>query len=117
MRRVLAIALALAALAAAGCGGDNDGGGAAEPAVGELSSPKVPEGAAYDLDGRGWAKLGQSARFDAAGAYIDDNPSRCDGARASDVAFYVTNSYGLDFPEDVPAAEVLAEGCDAARQS
>lgn len=109
-----------AALLLTGCG-DDDGPPDPIPAAGENTPPSgtpgVPEGAAYDVDGTEWLELRQKEQFAAAGEYIAENPSRCEDAKASDVSFYVTNSYGLDFPLDIPAVDVLAEGCDAARQS
>lgn len=104
-----------------GCGGGEQDSGESVPAAGEntpaAGTPGVPVGAPYDVDGGQWVGLSKGEQFDAAGAYIEDNPERCEGAGLAAVAIYVTNSYGIDFPAYVPASEVLAEGCDAERQS
>ena len=124
MRSRATIVAALAALTLAiGCGGEERDLGAPQgvPAAGEntppAGTPGVPEGAPYDLDGNRWKRLSQGEQFDAAAAYVEDNPERCEGADVGIVAFYVTNSYSTDFPLEIPAADVLAEGCDAALQS
>ncbi len=109
-------------LALGACGDDPAPPPEGVPAAGvntpPAGTPGVPEGAPYDVDGTGWAKLGKNEKFAAAEAFIAANPGRCDAdADVGIVTFYVTNSYGLDFPPDIPAADVLAEGCDAARQS
>jgi hypothetical protein len=122
--RALTLSLALlclAALALGACGGDEPSAPDSVPAAGENTPPSgtpgVPDAAPYNLDGTEWANLSDSRRLDAAQAYIDDNASRCEGASPDDVAAYVSASYGFDFPPDIPAASVLAEGCDAALQS
>lgn len=123
--RTLAAALASTALLLplAGCGdGDNTAGAppgvpAAGPYTPPSGTPGVPEGASYDLDGRHWLKLTQAQQFEAANDYIADNPSRCEGVDVGAVVDYTTASYGYDFPPDIEASEVLAEGCDASRQS
>lgn len=119
--RLIAIALlAAVALAASGCGGDesDDGAPAGRPAAGELTppagTPGVPEDAAYDVDGRGWRKLSQAKRFDAANEFIADREDVCENADVGEVVGWVTVSYGLDYPLDTPAAYVLEEGCTAA---
>ena len=116
-------ASALIALPDPGCGDEQTPTGAPErvPAAGPYTPPSgtpgVPEGASYDLDGRKWLKLTQAQQFEAANDYIADNPDRCDGADVAAVVDYVTASYGFDFPPEIEAAEVLAEGCDASLQS
>lgn len=124
MARALTLSLTLlclAALALGACGEDEQSGPPSVPAAGEntppAGTPGVPDGAPYDIDGTEWAELSDSKRRDAARAYIDDNRSRCEGASPEDVAAYVSASYGFDFPPDIPAASLLAEGCDAALQS
>lgn len=124
MARTLTLTLALLALGAlslAACGEDEPPAPPSVPAAGENTPPSgtpgVPDGAPYDVDGTKWADLSDGRRLDAARAYIDDNPSRCKGASPEDVAAYVSASYGFDFPPDIPAASLLAEGCDAAMQS
>lgn len=116
--RIAAALALLAAGAIAACGEDS---GERPPAAGPYTpgsgTPGVPAGAPYDVDGRQWLDLGQRARFEATEAFIEDNPERCDGADVGAVAFYATNSFGTDFPLDVPAADALAEGCDASLQS
>ena len=123
--------LTLAALAAAvvltlprgACGDDEDAAGAPPgvPAAGPYTPPSgtpgVPEGASYDVDGRHWLKLTQAQQFEAATDFIADNPSRCEQVDVGAVVGYTTESYGYDFPPDIAAAEVLAEACDASRQS
>jgi len=120
---VLAAGLVLS-LGAAACGDDDNAAGAPEgvPAAGPYTPPSgtpgVPEGASYDVDGHGWDRLKQAEQFEAAEDYIADNsPGRCEGAEVGQVVGYTTNSYGYDFPLDIEAAEVLAEGCDASVQS
>jgi hypothetical protein len=123
-RRAITLAaiavLAAALLAVVGCGDDENAPGAPPgvPAAGENTPPSqtpgVPEGARYDVDGRGWGKLGQSGRFEAASEFINDNPSRCEGADVGEVVGWADTSYGLDYPLDTPAAFVLEEGCAAA---
>lgn len=125
MRRRAAIVLAAAVMGgAAGCGGEDEsepGAAKGVPAAGEntppAGTPGVPPGASYDLDGRGWRKLSRPEMFSAATDYIADNPEICKGADLGIVTFYVTNSYGADFPLDIPAADVLSEGCAASLQS
>lgn len=120
-RQVTATLFVLALLPlAAGCGDDDDPQGAPPgvPAAGELTPPSgtpgVPEDALYDVDGRGWARLSQSQRFDAANQYVRDNPERCEDADVGEVVGWVETSYGLDYPLDTAAAYVLEEGCAAA---
>lgn len=124
--RLANVVVAAALLGAAGCGEENPGpttnpDTGSVPAAGELTPPSgtpgVPSGALYDLDGRHWVKLTQSEQFDAANAYIADNPDICEGADVGIVVGYTTTSYGNDFPPDIPAADVLSEGCAAALQS
>jgi hypothetical protein len=121
VKKQLTLVAIVAAVALSACGGSEEPTSDAVPAAGEntppAGTPGVPPGAAYDLDGTAWLKLPQVEQFAAAQAYIDDNAARCEGADAADVATYVTTSYGADFPPDIAAAEVLAEGCDAERQS
>ena len=121
-KRAPATLIVLCLLALSGCGGSEEGDPAeVVPAAGENTPPSgtpgVPAGAPYDVDGNGWFKLSKGEQFEAAAAYIEDNPERCGDAPVDAVAIYVTNSYGLDFPAYVPASEVLAEGCAAAQQS
>ena len=114
------IVLCLLALFA-GCGGDEPEAPQSVPAAGENTPPSgtpgVPAGALYDVDGDGWKRLGKDEQFQAAQAYIDDNPERCGDADNAAVAIYVTTSYGVDFPTYAPASELLAEGCAADQQS
>lgn len=124
MRRLPSVIAAAAALTLAACGGSDperrDSVPAAGPNTPSAATPGVPAGAPYDVDGTEWLELSQVDQFVAAKAYIDDNPDRCNEdppVKTADVAFYVTVSYGTDFPFDIAASEVLAEGCDAARQS
>ncbi len=120
-----AIAAAAIALAcAAGCGGSDEtvaAGSQNVPAAGAdtppARTPGVPKGAAYEVDKSGWGHLSRKAQFEAATEFIADNPTRCQGAAVTAVVDYVTDSYINDFPSDAPAAEVLAEGCDASVQS
>lgn len=119
---ILAIPALALALLIAGCGGDDGYGEASGPPAAGANTPAagtpgVEPGVPYDVDGDDWERLGQTDRFEAATRFIEDNPERCEGADVGIVTFYVTNSYGLDFPRDIPAADVLAEGCDAALQS
>ena len=118
------ILILLAALAMlGGCGGEQSTVGEAKgvPAAGENTPPSgtpgVPEGASYDVDGYDWKKLSQSEMFTAATDYIADHPEICKGADVGIVSFYVSNSYGIDFPPDIAAADVLSEGCAASLQS
>jgi hypothetical protein len=117
--RVLAL-LASATLLLGACG-EAEPERQSVPAAGEntppAGTPGVPGGAPYDLDGRGWRRISPAEAERAAGAYIEDNPDRCRNADPAAVAEYVTPSYLYDFPLDIPAADVLAEGCDADRQS
>jgi len=120
---VLATTLALATGLAA-CGGDENAPGAPEgvPAAGANTPPSgtpgVPEGASYDVNGYQWRKLNQAQQFKAAQDFIAANsPGRCKGAQVGQVVGYTTDSYGSDFPLDIEASEVLAEGCDASVQS
>ena len=120
---MLATSLLLATGAAA-CGGEENAPGAPEgvPAAGPYTQPSgtpgVPEGASYDVDGYGWKKLKQAQQFEAADDFIAANsPGRCKGANVGQVVGYTTVAYGNDFPLDIPASEVLAEGCDASVQS
>jgi hypothetical protein len=117
----VAVVAALALAAIPGCGGGGDEGPPSVPAAGPdtppSGSPGVRAGAPYDVDGRGWLELSQAEQFEAAGAFIEDHPERCADAAVGSVSFYATNSYGTDFPLDIAAADVLLEGCDAARQS
>lgn len=124
MTRTLTLTLALLAIGAlslAACGADEPPAPPSVPAAGENTPPSgtpgVPDGAPYDVDGTKWADLSEGKRNEAAQAYIDDNRSRCNGASPEDVAAYVSASYGFDFPPDIPASALLAEGCDAAVQS
>ena len=81
-------------------------------------TPGVPAGASYDVDGYEWRKLTQAQQFEAASDFIAANsPGRCKGAEVGQVVGYTTDSYGFDFPLDIEASEVLAEGCDASVQS
>jgi hypothetical protein len=123
-RLITAIACVVLGLAGTGCGGDDSrdfSEATGVPAAGEntppTGTPGVPKGVAYDVDGRGWERLARPERLAAAKEFIADNPSRCEGADVGAVAFYVTNSYGIDFPLDIPAADILLEGCDADAQS
>ena len=123
MGRRLPILLACVALAPlAGCGGGDDPNQSGSvPAAGEntppAGTPGVPDGAAYDVDGFRWRKLTRAQAFAAAREYIADNPEICEGAEVDAVSFYVTNSYGTDFPLDIAAADLLSEGCAASLQS
>lgn len=123
LRALSILTLALALLAASGCGGDDDELGKAKgvPAAGAntppAGTPGVPAGASYDVDGRGWERLSQTEMFTAATDYAEDNPAICSGVDVAAVSFYVTNSYGNDFPLDIPAADLLSEGCAADQQS
>ncbi len=116
-------ASALIALPIAGCGDEETPTGAPEgvPAAGPYTPPSgtpgVSEGASYDLDGRKWLRLTQAQQFETANDFIADTPERCDGAEVGAVVDYTTDSYGSDFPLEIEAAEVLAEGCDASLQS
>lgn len=118
--QLAAIALAAAALLGAGCGGGDEPQGAPPgvPAAGEFTPPSgtpgVPEDASYDLDGRRWARLSQTERFDIADEYVGDNPELCKEADVGEVVGWVDTSYGLDYPLDTAAAYVLEEGCAAA---
>ena len=119
----IAAALVLA-LSLGACGDEEIAPGAPEgvPAAGANTPPSgtpgVPEGASYDVDGYGWKKLTQAQQFRAADDFIAANsPGRCKGASVGQVVGYTTNSYGYDFPRDIEASEVLAEGCDASVQS
>ena len=124
-RRLAAIAATLVlGLGLAACGGEDNAPGAPEgvPAAGANTPPSgtpgVPEGATYDIDGYGWEKLTQARKFAAAEDFIAANsPGRCKGASVAQVVGYTTDSYGYDFPRDIEASEVLAEGCDASVQS
>ena len=121
-KRAPATLIVLCLLALSGCGGSEEGDPAeVVPAAGENTPPSgtpgVPAGAPYDVDGTDWSKLTKDERFEAASAYIEDNPERCGDAAVDAVAIYVTTSYGLDFPVYAPASELLAEGCAAAQQS
>lgn len=121
MRGRLAIAVAAASLLAPGLGACGDGGqaGVGETAtIGDGGAPgtgaaAAPPGAPYDVDGRGWANLQQVGQFQAATAYVADNPEACGDADVSAVALYVTGAYGADRKADTPAVELLAEGCEA----
>ena len=114
------VLLALTVVFATGCGDEENTPGAPPgvPAAGENTPPSgtpgVPEGAAYDIDGRGWNKLSQSARFEATSEFIADNPDLCKDANVGEVVGWVETSYGLDYPQDTAAAYVLEEGCTAA---
>jgi hypothetical protein len=107
-------------LAPVGCGDDDTSAGAPPgvPAAGEFTppagTPGVDEDALYNVDGRGWDGLSQSARFEAANQYIDDHPEACEGADVGEVVGWADTSFGLDYPLDTPAAYVLDEGCAAA---
>jgi hypothetical protein len=123
-RLLAAAAGAVLALALAACGGEENAPGAPEgvPAAGAYTPPSgtpgVPEGASYDVNGYEWQKLTQKQQFQAAGDFIAaKSPGRCKGAEVGQVVDYTTDSYGYDFPRDIEAAEVLAEGCDASVQS
>ena len=120
---MLATSLVLATGAAA-CGGEENAPGASEgvPAAGANTPPSgtpgVPAGASYDVNGYEWRKLKQKQQFAAASDFIVANsPGRCKGADVGQVVGYTTDSYGYDFPLDIEASEVLAEGCDASVQS
>ena len=121
MRGRLAIAVAASSLLATGLGACGDGGptGVGETApIGAESAPgtgaaAAPPGASYDVDGRGWAKLQQVGQYQAATAYVTDNPEACADADVGAVALYVTGAYGADRKADTPAVELLAEGCEA----
>jgi len=123
--RLAAAAAALVlALGAAACGDEENAPGAPAgvPAAGANTPPSgtpgVPEGASYDVNGYDWDELTQKQRFEAAADFIAANsPGRCKGADVGQVVDYTTDSYGFDFPPDIEAAEVLAEGCDASVQS
>lgn len=116
-------AVAAIVLPIAGCGDEQTVTGAPEgvPAAGEFTPPSgtpgVPDGASYDLDGHGWLQLTQAQQSETANDYIADNPDRCDGADVGAVVDYVSASYDFDFPLEIEASEVLAEGCDASLQS
>jgi hypothetical protein len=123
-RTLAALAAAIVlVLPPAGCGDEENAPGAPPgvPAAGPYTPPSgtpgVPEGASYDVDGKHWLKLTQAQQFEAAGDFIDDNPSRCEDVDIGAVVDYTTDSYGYDFPPDIEASEVLAEACDASRQS
>jgi hypothetical protein len=122
-RAILAAAASLLALGAGGCGEDGgpaEGGEAAPIESGGDPGPgaaAVPPGAPYNVDGRGWIKLQQVGQFQAATAYVADNSESCQGAEVGAVALFVTSAYGGGRPLDTPAAEILAEGCDAAGSS
>ena len=116
----LAIAVAAASLLGPGVGACGDGGqaGVGETApidAGSAPGPgaAAPPGAPYDVDGRGWADLQQVGQFQAATAYVNDNPEACEGADVGTVALYVTSAYDADRGPDTPAVELLAEGCEA----
>jgi hypothetical protein len=121
VRGRFAIAVATASLLAPGVGACGDDGqtGAEEAAPADARDAPGPGGAAappgapYDVDGRGWARLQQVGQFQAATAYVADNPEGCEGAEAGVVALYVTSAYGADREPDTPAVELLAEACDA----
>lgn len=126
MSRALTVLAAVAALVAGGCGGGEDPVGAnpdtgSMPAAGEntppAGTPGVPEGAPYDLAGTQWVNLAEDEQTAAADAYVTDNPDRCEGADPEAVAQYAASSFGVNFPLEVPVADVLAEGCDADLQS
>jgi hypothetical protein len=117
----LILPLLVAALLA-GCGSSDDPGPEPSPPAGgertpPSGTPGVPDEAPYDLDGEAWREASEEERLEAADAYVADNPQRCGEAEPLEVSDYVTVAYGLDFPLWVPAVDVLAEGCDAARQS
>jgi hypothetical protein len=123
-RLAAAAACAVVALGVGACGDEENAPGAPEgvPAAGANTPPSgtpgVPEGASYDVDGYEWQKLTQKQRFEAASDFIAaSSPGRCKGADVGQVVGYTTDSYGFDFPRDIEAAEVLAEGCDASVQS
>lgn len=118
----LSTALVAACLLAAGCGGsDDEGQSEFVPAAGEntpsAETPGLPPGALYDLDGNEWQDRTEDEQLEIAGDYISDNQSRCEGAEPDEVADYASVAWGLDFDRFTPAVEVLAEGCDGARQS
>lgn len=120
MRRLATAALAALALVVPGCGDDEDDRPVRHPAAGEFTPPSdtpgVPEGALYDVDGNGWAKLGKGGQLAAAAGFIADQEDRCEGAAPRNLVPYVTISYGTDFPLTVPATDVLLEACDAEAQ-
>jgi hypothetical protein len=122
VRGRLAIAVAAAALLTLGLGACGDVGRTGDgetTAIGTGVAPgkgaaAAPPGAPYDVDGRGWAKLQQVGQFQAATAYVADNPQACGDVDVGAVALYVTAAYGADRrAADTPAVELLAEGCQA----
>ncbi|MGI8726997.1 MAG: hypothetical protein ACR2K6_04880 [Solirubrobacterales bacterium] len=120
MRRCSLTTLIVAAAILSGCGGEDER--VKVPAAGEntpLSTTPagIEEGAPYDLSAQQFRKRNRGDQFDITDAYVEDNPTRCEGARTADVVGYATVSIGLDFPLTGPVSEILGEGCDAARQS
>ncbi len=123
----LAAALAALTLALASCGDEEDLGATTfVPAAGENTppdtTPGVPAGSTYDVNGNEWLKLADEERFIAAQDYVADHPDECstgDGrnAAADPVRDWADASIGTDYPLNVPIAELLAEGCAAALQS
>lgn len=114
MRALIVICSATLALSAAACGDDQPVGADAGERSLEPPPPSIT-GGPYDIAGKAWLRLGPDAREDVAAALIADAGRRCRGADPVAVAEYATSSYDFDYPLDAPAAEVLAEGCDADR--
>lgn len=126
--RILALAVfAALALGLLACGDDEDLGATNfVPAAGADTppdtTPGVPPGSTYDVNGNEWLKLTDDERFIAAQDYIADSPDECTNsddrsAAADPVRDWADGSIGTDFPLNVPIAELLAEGCAAALQS
>lgn len=123
----LAAAVVSLALALAACGDEEDLGATTfVPAAGENTppdtTPGVPPGSTYDVNGNEWLKLSDEQRFIAAQDYVADHPEECrngDGrdAAADPVRDWADASIGTDYPLNAPIAELLAEGCAAALQS
>src|SRR5690349_2153378 len=107
--RVLTIAAAAAVVLVLSACGDDENRGATDfvPAAGEATppdtTPGVPEGASYDLNGNEWLKLNGDERLTAAEDYVADHPDECttgdDRSAAGDpVRRWVDGSVGTDFP-------------------
>lgn len=122
MRLILLASLLAFALPLSACGDDDDDGGLQPiPAAGEFTpadeTPGVPPGSSYDVDGNEWLELAEPERLEAAEDYVADNPEVCDGAAPDAVLDFTDASIGVDYPLNAAIAELVAEGCAAARQS